>query len=60
MRRFALLSAGLIVLAGGLPSAARAQNEESELEAQRERLESLQQEIRQKREEAARLGRGAT
>ena len=57
MRRFALLSAGLIVLAGGLPSAARAQNEESELEAQRERLESLQQEIRQKREEAARLGR---
>ena len=50
----ALLLFGL--LAAAVP-AARAQGEEAELEAQRERLERLQQEIRQKREEAARLGR---
>ena len=57
MRRVALWVAALIALAGGLAPAARAQDEERELETQRERLESLQQEIRQKREEAARLGR---
>ena len=57
MRRVALAAAVSIALAGGLATAARAQDEESELETQRQRLESLQQEIRQKRDEAARLGR---
>jgi septal ring factor EnvC (AmiA/AmiB activator) len=56
VRRLALAAALLLALvAVAIPG--RAQDVESELAAQRERLERLQQEIRQKREEAARLGR---
>jgi len=47
----------LLALVALAAPAARAQDEEGELEVQRQRLERLQQEIRQKREEAARLGR---
>ena len=57
MRRLALAAALLLALAAAAAQPARAQDVESELEAQRARLERLQQEIRQKREEAARLGR---
>lgn len=57
MRRLALAAAVLLGLVAGAASHARAQDAESDLEAQRARLERLQQEIRQKREEAARLGR---
>lgn len=51
----ALLGALVVVLAAASPAAG--QGEEAELEAQRARLERLQREIREKREEAARLGR---
>jgi septal ring factor EnvC (AmiA/AmiB activator) len=54
--RLQIAAALLLALVVAVP-AARAQDEEGELQAQRERLERLQQEIRQKREEAARLGR---
>lgn len=47
----ALLAAGVLA-----PSAGRAQ-EDAEVESQRERLEALQREIQERREEAARLGR---
>lgn len=57
MRRLALAATLLLGLVAGAASRAWAQDVESELEAQRARLERLQQEIRQKREEAARLGR---
>ncbi|HET9334268.1 MAG TPA: peptidoglycan DD-metalloendopeptidase family protein [Gemmatimonadota bacterium] len=57
MRRFALAATVLLGLVAGAVSLVSAQDVESELEAQRARLERLQQEIRQKREEAARLGR---
>ncbi|HUF89463.1 MAG TPA: peptidoglycan DD-metalloendopeptidase family protein [Gemmatimonadota bacterium] len=57
MRRKAAAAALLVALLAGAAPAARAQGEEEELQAQRQRLEALQQEIRQKREEAARLGR---
>lgn len=57
MRRLALAATLLLGLVAGAASPAWAQDVESELEAQRARLERLQQEIRQKREEAARLGR---
>jgi septal ring factor EnvC (AmiA/AmiB activator) len=57
VRRLALAAALLLALAAAAAQPARAQDVESELEAQRARLERLQQEIRQKREEAARLGR---
>ena len=57
MRRLALATTLLLGLVAGAGSHAWAQDVESELEAQRARLERLQQEIRQKREEAARLGR---
>lgn len=57
MRRLALAAALLLAIAAGAAQPAGAQDVESELEAQRARLERLQQEIRQKREEAARLGR---
>jgi septal ring factor EnvC (AmiA/AmiB activator) len=50
----------LLALVAVLAPAAHAQEEEGELEEQRQRLERLQQEIRQKREEAARLGRTET
>lgn len=52
----------LLLAAAGLatPIAVRAQGEEAELRAQRERLQSLQKEIERKREEAARLGRQET
>lgn len=57
MRRLAAAASLLVaLLAAGLP-AAHAQGEEEELAAQRQRLERLQSEIRQKREAAARLGR---
>lgn len=56
MTRPGLAAAVLLALVLAAP-AASAQDEEGELQAQRERLERLQQEIRQKREEAARLGR---
>ena len=56
MIRPGLAAAVLLALVLAAP-AAKAQDEEGELQAQRERLERLQQEIRQKREEAARLGR---
>jgi septal ring factor EnvC (AmiA/AmiB activator) len=52
-----LAAAALLLALLAAAPAARAQDEQGELEAQRERLERLQQEIRQKREEAARLGR---
>jgi septal ring factor EnvC (AmiA/AmiB activator) len=51
------IAAALFLALGAGATPARAQDVESELAAQRERLERLQQEIRQKREEAARLGR---
>jgi septal ring factor EnvC (AmiA/AmiB activator) len=57
VRRLALAAALLLAIAAGAAQPAGAQDVESELEAQRARLERLQQEIRQKREEAARLGR---
>jgi septal ring factor EnvC (AmiA/AmiB activator) len=57
VRRLALAAALLLAIAASAAQPARAQDVESELEAQRARLERLQQEIRQKREEAARLGR---
>jgi septal ring factor EnvC (AmiA/AmiB activator) len=57
VRRPALAAALLLALAAGAAAPARGQDVESELEAQRARLERLQTEIRQKREEAARLGR---
>ena len=57
MSRLVVAGALLLALVAGLAPAARAQDEEAELESQRQRLERLQQEIRQKREEAARLGR---
>lgn len=57
MSRLGLAGALLLALVAGMTPAARAQDVEAELESQRERLERLQQEIRQKREEAARLGR---
>lgn len=52
----AAAAALVALLAVGLPGA-HAQGEEEELAAQRQRLERLQNEIRQKREAAARLGR---
>lgn len=51
--------AGLLAaaaLAGG-PAPGRAQDAEADLQAQRQRLEDLQKQIQQKRDEAARLGR---
>lgn len=52
-----LAAAALLLALLAAAGPARAQDEQGELEAQRQRLERLQQEIRQKREEAARLGR---
>ena len=57
MRRVALAAALLLGLVAGAATGADAQDVESELEEQRARLERLQTEIRQKRAEAARLGR---
>lgn len=53
--RFVLLAIGALLVAGA--TAGHAQEAEAELETQRDRLEQLQQEIKQKRAEAARLGR---
>lgn len=57
MSRHWAAAALLLALVALAAPATHAQDEEGELEVQRQRLERLQQEIRQKREEAARLGR---
>lgn len=60
MSRAALAFAAAALVALAAPGPVRGQDAEAELAEQRERLERLQQEIEQKRAEAARLGRQET
>lgn len=52
-----LVLAAVVVLSAATAGPARGQDPEAELETQRSRLEQLQEEIKRKRAEAARLGR---